>query len=86
MPRYYVYIPKPVHKSIQKIPLPWRNRIVKALVLLETEPLLGEKMRGDYHGYYRVKVWPYRIIYRPDHGRLIVVVVEIDQRGNISYD
>ncbi len=82
---YYVYIPGSVKKSIKKIPLPWQNRIIKALVLLKSEPRLGEPMRGDYHGCYKIKVWPYRIVYKPHHQRLVVKVVEVDHRGNISY-
>jgi len=85
MATYTVSIPPQVRKSIHKVPLPWQNRIIKTLTLLQAEPYLGQKMRGKFAGFYRIKVWPYRIIYTIDHGKLFIEVVEVDHRGHVSY-
>jgi mRNA-degrading endonuclease RelE of RelBE toxin-antitoxin system len=86
MPTYNVKIPKHVDKNLKKIPLPWRHRIYKVLDLLETDPYLGDKMRGKYRDCYKVRVWPYRIIYKLWRRQLTIDIVEIDHRGNISYN
>jgi len=86
MATYKIKIPKRVSKNLEKIPLPWRERIHKTLDLLEVSPYLGDKMRGKYSGCYKVRVWPYRIIYKFRYGQLIIDVIEIDHRGSISYN
>ena len=62
--KYYVHVPKTPSKSLYKAPLPWQVRILEVLTKLETEPYLGEKMRGRYKNDRKIKIWPYRIIYR----------------------
>jgi addiction module RelE/StbE family toxin len=82
---YTVKISSSARKSIRKIPLLHQQRILKAVGWLKIDPFLGKKLTGEYKGYHRVKVWPYRIVYKIQREELIIEVVEIDHRGNISY-
>jgi len=83
--RYFVHIPKTPRKSLKKIPLPWQVRIIDALTMLETQPYVGEKMQGEYSDFRKIKVWPYRIIYRIREKTKLIEIMEIEHRGNVSY-
>jgi mRNA-degrading endonuclease RelE of RelBE toxin-antitoxin system len=84
--QYFVSVPNSVRKSVKKIPLPWQVRILDALTQLETKPFLGEKMSGVLADIRKIKVWPYRILYRVDQNRKFISILEIGHRGQVSYD
>lgn len=84
--KYFVYIPKQVRKSLLKIPSPWIERMEKVINTLETDPYAGEKMNGDMKDKRKIKIWPYRIVYKIDEARHLIVICEAEHRGNVSYD
>ncbi|MFH1769316.1 MAG: type II toxin-antitoxin system RelE/ParE family toxin [Parcubacteria group bacterium] len=84
--RYTVYISKSVRRSIKKIAKSWQRRVIRALIELEKEPFLGARMRGQMEGRYKIRIWPYRIIYKVDMSNKVIEVLEVGHRGNISYD
>lgn len=84
--KYYVHVPKTPRKSLRKIPLPWQVRILDVLTDLETRPYLGDKMQGKYSDQRKIKVWPYRIIYRIKEEIKLIEIMEIEHRGRTSYD
>lgn len=84
--RYQLYVPKSVLKSLAKIPLPWHLRIKQAIDNLEYNPYAGEKMSGDMKDKRKIKIWPYRIIYKIDEVKNIIIICEAEHRGNVSYD
>lgn len=86
MSRYYIDVPKSAKKSLAKIPLPWSFRIKQAIDRLAFEPYLGEKMLGEYSNKRKIKVWPYRIIYRIEEKTKFIKIMEIEHRGHTSYD
>lgn len=68
-----------------KIPLPWHLRITQAIDHLEYSPYGGEKMSGDMKDKRKITIWPYRIIYKIDEKKRMIVICEADHRGNMSY-
>ncbi len=84
--QYYVNVPKSARKSLRKIPLPWQVRILDVLTDLETTPYLGEKMGGDMKDKRKIRVWPYRIIYKIQEDLKLIKIMEIEHRGHTSYD
>lgn len=84
--KYFVYIPNPVRKSVKKIPQPWQKRILDILTILETDPFIGEKMTGRLEYYRKIRIWPYRVIYSISKNDNIIKIVEIEHRGNVSYN
>ena len=86
MPRYHIDVPKSPKKSLAKIPLPWQVRIKQVIDRLELEPYLGDKMQGKYSDQRKIKVWPYRVIYRIKENIKLIEVMEIEHRGQTSYD
>jgi mRNA-degrading endonuclease RelE of RelBE toxin-antitoxin system len=53
---------------------------------LELEPYLGEKMGGEMKDKRKIRVWPYRIIYRIEEKTKCIKVMEIEYWGHTSYD
>lgn len=83
--RYFVYVPKSVLKSMAKIPLPWQHRIEKAIDAIQLNPRCGEKMSGNLSDKWKIRVWPYRIIYKIDEKKKAVFIFEAAHRGNMFY-
>lgn len=80
--KFEVRVPHSPQKSLDKILLPWRERIDFALDGLEINPFVGEKMWGKLQGKFKIKIWPYSIIYRVDEEKKIVNVLNIGHRGD----
>lgn len=84
--RYFVYVSKSIRKSLLYIPSPWLERIEKVINMLEVEPFYGKKMTGQLADCRKIRIWPYRIIYRISEKEGLIKILEIEHRGNVSYD
>ena len=74
-------------KDIQKIP-PAIREVIKLAIekKLTTDPLkFGKPLKYSLKGYRRLRVGDYRVIYRVEEDKVIVVIVDIDHRKDI-YD
>ncbi len=82
MNEYRIEIKKKAEKFIIKQPKSQQALIFDAISNL---PHNGDikKVEGRT-GYYRLRVGVYRIIYTVDHGKLVVVVVDANTRGQIN--
>lgn len=70
-------------KNLLKIPKPWQVRIIEAVDGLVTDPFTGEKLWGEMRGKYKIRVWPYRIIYEVLPKEKLVYVLRIDHRQGV---
>ncbi len=74
-------------KDIQKIP-PAIREVIKLAIekKLTTDPLkFGKPLKYSLKGYRRLRVGDYRVIYRVEEDKVIVIIVDIDHRKDI-YD
>lgn len=78
---YQIIIKKKAKKFIDKLPLNERKRLVSAIEKLPNGDDI-KRLRG-YDELLRLRVGNYRIIYSVDNGRLIVLVIDVDNRGDI---
>lgn len=67
-------------KDLKKLDKRFLPKVTQILNLLKNNPLLGEKMSGEYLGFYRVKIPPLRIIYSADMENKIIWIRAIKQR------
>ena len=78
---YNIVLKKRAKKFLDKLSVDERIRIVKEIEKLpagnDIKPLKG------HDGLLRLRVGKYRIIYSVDNGRWIVIVIDIDSRGQI---
>ena len=79
--KYQIVVERPAEKFISRLPRPDKERVLQAIAKL---PETGDikKMQGK-SDLFRLRVGEYRIIYRVDHGRLIVCVIDAGNRGEI---
>lgn len=82
---YYVFVSRSIQKSLDCIPLPWRQRIREAIDGLKTDPYVGIKMNGEMKDRRKLKIWPYRVIYKIFSAEGAVKIFEVEHRGHMSY-
>jgi len=80
---YQIKIRHKVEKNLYKIPTLWQKRIIKAIDDLQTNPFNGEKMWGKLKNRRKIRIWPYRIIYRIYERERIIYIERIDHRQGI---
>ena len=78
---YRIIIKKRAKKFIDKLPKREKIRLVSAIELLPNGSDI-KKMKG-HDDLMRLRVGEYRVIYTVDHGKLIVLVIDADNRGEI---
>ena len=78
---YQIIIKKKAKKFIDRLPLNERKRVVSAIEQLPNGEDI-KKLKG-HDDLLRLRVGNYRIIYTVDNGKLIVYVIDIDNRGEI---
>ena len=78
---YHIIIKKKAKKFIDKLPANERKRVVSAIEQLPNGEDI-KKLKG-HEDLLRLRVGDYRIIYSVDNGKLIVYVIDIDNRGDV---
>ena len=81
MTEYKIVIERPAEKFIVKLPRPEKERVLRAIAKLPNEGDI-KKLKG-HADLLRLRVGDSRIIYTVDHGELIVMVIDADNRGQI---
>lgn len=79
--KYRIDIKRKAEKFIRRLPRQDEERVLRAIYRLPD----GEdvkKLKG-HEGLMRLRVGDYRIIYQVDNGRLVVLVVDAGNRGDI---
>lgn len=78
---YDILILNPVRKFVNALPESIRKRIIRKVVSLETNPRPHDaiKLEGS-NDYYRIRVGDYRIIYRIQDDRLIILIIKVAHR------
>ncbi len=78
---YRIVLKKSAKKFLDKLPPNERGRIVRELEKLpkgeDIKPLRG------HDELMRLRIGKYRAIYTVDNGRLVVVVIDVDSRGQV---
>lgn len=82
-PRYAVFFTREAKKNIEKLDLPIRKIIRKAIESLATNPAKGKALRYDLAGLHSLRTSDYRIIYRIKEKELIIIVIVVGHRREI---
>ncbi len=75
------------NKDFERIPQAIREIIRKAIEKkLTVDPItFGKPLKYSLNGYRRLRVGDYRVIYKVDEDKVIVIIVDIDHRKDV-YD
>lgn len=84
MPAYRVSLLPRAIRDLERIPRPFRIRLMHAIHALADDPRPQGvvKLQGD-ENLWRVRVGQYRVLYEIHDGRLIVLVVRAGHRRNV---
>ena len=84
MPRFKVEFASVVLRELKNLPSKISHRLVEAAESLgETPyPIGTKKMHGD-EGLWRIRVGDYRILYKIEGHRLVVLIVKIGHRREV---
>lgn len=81
--KYSIILRNDAIKSLERIPLIWQERIKRTIDALEYNPYVGEKMSGNFCGSFKIKVWPYRIIFTIIEEKREVYIYKIAHRQSV---
>lgn len=56
------------------------QRVTRVLDALQHDPLLGKPLVGELKGHRSYRIGEYRIVYRIEHHRLVILVIAIGHR------
>jgi len=84
-PTYAVEIEPEAWEKIMALPERTQERIFAAIEALEANPRPGgtKALKGKWHGYLRVRVGNYRVVYAIEDNRLVVIVVTVGDRKDV---
>ena len=81
---YQIEIAEHAFSEIKKLPQNIRKVIATKIELLKTFSLSTPNVKmltGEYKGYFRLRSGDYRILFKVEQLRLVIIVVDIFSRG-----
>lgn len=78
---YHIIIKKKAKKFIDKLPRNEKRRVVAAIEQLPNGEDI-KKLKG-HSDLFRLRVGEYRIVYTVDNGKLMILVIDAGNRGEI---
>jgi mRNA-degrading endonuclease RelE of RelBE toxin-antitoxin system len=76
-----VFLPRSVLKQVRKLTVKDKEKITGKLEQLSNNKYIGIDLQGELNGYYKIKMPPFRIIYRLEKNTIYIVAA--DFRENI---
>lgn len=80
---YQIVLKKAAQKSLKKTDERYKKRIMQTVFALADNPYLGKQLEGSLRGFYSMRVWPYRIVYKIYQHDLVILIVEIAHRQGV---
>lgn len=82
--QYQIEFNKTASKELLKINTQDRNRIVTKVSNLTADPLPhGSKKLVGLNNYHRIRVGNYRVIYKIENDRLVILVIAVGHRREV---
>jgi mRNA interferase RelE/StbE len=80
---YSVRIKASAAKALARIDASDRERLVRAIDDLVTNPHVGTALKGEWNGLRRIRIGAYRIVFEVQNAELVVLVVRIGHRSRV---
>jgi len=83
--KYKVVLTKQAKKGYEKLPKKIKVKCLGILKKLKEEPDLGKQLVGALKNYRSIRLVNYRIVYKKERNKLIIIIVSIRHRKDV-YD
>ena len=80
---YSIILQEPAKRIIKKLDRNEQRRIINKIEKLKDNPKLGKPLTANLSGLWSLRVWKYRIIYKIDHNRVTVFVLDVEHRKKV---
>lgn len=80
---FKVLLTHEAEKQLASLDRRYQKAIVQALKRLEENPKIGEPLRSELKGKFRLRVSRFRIIYQFDYQEKIIWVLTIEHRKDV---
>ena len=80
---YEIIIEHPAERFIKRLNKIEQTKLLDAIEQLSSKPRLGKELVGRLTGLRSLRVGTYRVIYKIEEAKLIVLVLHAGYRGNI---
>lgn len=74
---------RPAQKSFGRFPKNKQNQLFQKISQLKNNPLGGKKLKGEWKGFYSLRIWPYRILYGIEPDRKLIKIHKIEHRQGV---
>lgn len=64
---------KESEKALKKLPQKERVTVLKRIKILAEMPVIGKLLKGRLSGYRSLRAWPYRIIYKAEKNKILII-------------
>lgn len=76
-------IDKSANKDFLKLPKNIQKKAISAYQKLSTNPIIGVRLSGQLHDYYKLRLGDYRIVYKFHIKIKVVEVIKIEHRQGV---
>lgn len=70
-----IFYKEPAVKQVKRIPKTEVKKVIRKLSNLGRNPYAGKPLKGELKGFYSLKSWPFRIIYRIEKKNVVIYSV-----------
>ncbi len=70
-------------KKLKRITARDRKKIEQKIKIIQSDPLAGKLLLGEWSGNRSMRAWPFRIIYSIDTETQIIYIRHINYRGSV---
>lgn len=80
---YDIIVEPPAERFIKSLNKPIQKKLLDGIEELSLDPRIGKELVGRLQGFRSRRIDSYRIIYRIEEVKLIVLIINIGHRKNI---
>lgn len=82
--KYQVIFPQKSLKHLRKIDTTWQRKIIHYIENhLAIDPTIGEPLKHELKGYWKLRIANYRVVYFVAHKTITIYIVDIRHRKDI---
>ena len=80
---FKLFLSKKSEKEIRGLEPNNLKRVIESFEKIEKNTFIGKKLKGKLDGFYSVKVWPFRIVYKIIKNKSDILIIRVDHRNQV---